>query len=248
MGYVFDFNDAVRYEQWLEDPKNGFVADMQNRLLVEMLKPKRGDTLIEIGCGTGKSLAALADDGIGMTGLDPSPYMIDIARKNLGISVDLHRGFAEDLPFGDNSFNHAVFMTSLEYVQDPAKALEEACRVAKDRLFIGVLNRYALKSVQHRVEGVFSQTLYNRARFFSVWEIGRMLRAILGDVPIAWRTVCHLTDKPGRVLNHFERSWIVQRCPFGAFAGIQVILVPRYRTRPLSLKYTAKQTAKPVAG
>ena len=248
MGYVFDFQDAKDYQKWCSDSRNGFAADMQNRMLLDMLAPVRGESIIEIGCGTGSSLRPLLDMGLDVTGLDPSPYMLDIAMTHLGHHAELHRGVAEALPFDDNSFNHAYFMTTLEFVDDPAKALSEACRVAKDKLFVGVLNRYAIKGIQRRVQGVFTQTIYNRARFFSVWEIRQMLVAILGDVPVRWRTVCHLSESPGRLLSSFERSWIVQRCPFGAFAGIVVSLVPRFRTKPLALKYTAKQTVKPAAG
>jgi ubiquinone/menaquinone biosynthesis C-methylase UbiE len=41
------------------------------------------------------------------------------------------------LPFDDNSFNHACLFTSLEFVDDPKKALAEAFRVAKDGCLSG---------------------------------------------------------------------------------------------------------------
>jgi len=248
MGYVFDFKDATAYQQWYHDYRNRFVVEMQTRLMLDMLRPVRGESVIEIGCGTGMGLRPLVAMGVEATGLDPSPYMLDIARGNIGNRADLHRGVAEDLPFDDNSFNHAMFVTTLEFVEDPVKALEEACRVAKDRLFIGVLNRYAIKGIQRRVKGVFTETIFNRAHFFSVWEVKQMIKIILGDVPIAWRTVCQLSATPGRVLSRFEKSWITQRCPFGTFAGIQVIPVPHFRAKPLRLKYPAKHTIRPVAG
>ncbi len=248
MGYVFDFKDAKAYQQWCEDPRNGFAADMQRRLILDMLRPVRGDSVIEIGCGTGRGLRPFIDQGLNVTGLDPSPYMLDIAKQNLGHRADLHRGRAEDLPFEDNSFNLACFMTTLEFVEDPVKALEEACRVAKDRIFVGVLNRYALKSIQRRIKGVFVSTIYNRARFFSVWELTKILKSILGDVPITWRTVCHLSETPGSFLGRVENYRVLQRCPFGAFAGLVVKPEPRFRTKPLGLKYHQKHGVKPVAG
>ncbi|MBT8352714.1 MAG: class I SAM-dependent methyltransferase, partial [Deltaproteobacteria bacterium] len=150
MGYVFDFNDAKTYERWFNTPQNRFVADLGSRLMVDMLSPMRGEALLDIGCGTGASLLPFIEKGLNVTGLDPSPYMLDIALENLGNRVDLYRGFAEDLPFDDNSFNFACLVTSLEFVDDPRKALEEACRVAKDRIFIGVLNKYAIKGIERR--------------------------------------------------------------------------------------------------
>ena len=240
MGYVFDFNDAVAYERWVKKSRNQRTAELEYRLMTDMLKPIRGETLLDIGCGSGASLIPFLDLGLQVTGIDASPYMLDATTRNLSNRVDLYRGFAEDLPFEDNSFNHASLVTSLEFVDDPAKALAEACRVAKDRIFVGVLNRYALKGVQRRLKGIFSHTIYNRARFFSVWEVKQMFRDLLGpDIPVSWRTVNQLPTKPGDTTVKFESSGIVQRFPFGTFAGIVVTLVPRFKTRPLTVRHHA---------
>lgn len=248
MGYVFDFNDAVEYEKWLKDPRNRCVADLENQLMLDLLQPLRGKRVLDIGCGTGASLLPFLDLGLQVTGLDPSPYMLDIAYKNLGNRVDFHRGFAEDLPFEDNSFNYACMTTTLEFVEDPKKAIEEAGRVAKNKIFLGVLNRYAIKGIQRRVWGVFTRTIYNRAHFFSIWELQRIVRSLLGDVPVTWRTVCQIPVAPGRIANRIEQSTLLQKCPFGAFAGMVIILVPRFRTKPLTVTYEPKHTTGVVAG
>ena len=248
MGYVFDFNDAIAYEKWFNDPRNKFVADLESRLMLDLLEPVRGETVLDIGCGTGAILLPFLEIGLQATGLEPSPYMLDIASRNLGNRVDLHRGFAEDLPFDDNSFNYACLVTTLEFVEDKQKAIEEACRVAKDRIFLGVLNRYAIKGVQRRVKGVFTRTIYNHANFFSIWELKQIIRSLLGDVPITWRTVCQVPIAPGRIANRIEQSTLLQKCPFGAFAGMVVTLVPRFKTRPLAVTYKQKQTTGATAG
>ncbi|MFC1830089.1 class I SAM-dependent methyltransferase [Thermodesulfobacteriota bacterium] len=248
MGYVFDFNDAIEYENWFKDPRNRFTVELENKLMLDMLKPSRGETLLDIGCGTGASLLPFLDMGLQVTGLDPSPYMLDIASKKSQHRVDLHRGFAEDLPFEDNAFNYACLITTLEFVDDPRKAIEEAGRVAKNRLFLGVLNRYAIKGIQRRVKGVFTKTIYNRAHFFSVWELKQMIRSLLGDVPVNWRTVCQFPSPQGKITSKIEQSSLVQRCPFGAFAGMVVTLVPRFRTQPLSVPLKPKRPSGVVAG
>jgi SAM-dependent methyltransferase len=218
------------------------MVELESRLMINLLKPSPGESVLDIGCGTGISIKPLLESGLDATGIDPSPYMLDIATENLGQKVDLYRGFAEDLPFDDNSFNHASFFTALEFVDDPSKAIEEACRVAKDKLFIGFLNSYALKGIQRRLQGIFTPTIFNKARFFSVWELKAMARNMAGPVPIEWRTVLQLTNAKGRLTQAFEQSDFVQRCPFGAFAGLVVTLVPRFRTRPLTMRYQSKKT------
>ncbi len=248
MGYVFNFHDAIAYEKWFNKKRNVHKASLETRLMLHMLKPLRNETLLDIGCGTGVSILPLLKEGIQVTGLDPSPYMLDIAYKNIKNRADLYRGFAEDLPFEDNSFNHASLFTTLEFVDDPQKAIEEACRIAKDRLFIGVLNSYALKGIQRRVKGIFNESLYNKARFFNIWELKQMIRKTLGDVPVTWRTVCHLPVGQGKLAGKIEDSSLIQRFPFGAFAGMVVTLVPRFKTRPLILKYQKKPSGETATG
>jgi len=248
MGYIFDFNDARAYEKWFYNPHNRFAACLESRLMLDMLKPMYGETLLDIGCGVGANFKHLLNMGLKVTGIDPSPYMLDIALKNAGNRAELYRGFAEDLPFDDNSFNHACFLTTLEFVEDPQKAIEEAFRVAKDRVFLGVLNRYAIKGIQRRVKGVFTKSIYNHAKFFGIWELKQMIRNLLGDVPISWRTVCQLPTASGKIVHKIEMSSLVQKCPFGAFIGILVSIVPRFRTRPLAIKYQAEQTTSIATG
>ncbi len=248
MGYIFNYTDATAYERWFLNRKNQAASRLECRLMLEMLKPAKDDSVLDIGCGTGSSTLSLIEMGLDVTGIEPSPYMLDIAKMNMGTRVDLHRGFAEDLPFDDNSFNHACFFTTLEFVENPIKAIEEACRVAKDRIFIGVLNRYAIKGVQRRVKGIFTSTIYNHAKFFSVWELKSLVKAIAGPVPISWRTVCQFPNSSGKFINSVEKSNLIQRIPFGAFAGIVVTLTPRFRARPLPLGCHSKRPTGIVAG
>ena len=248
MGHVFDFKDAKSYEQWLEAPNNQPAAALEKQLLIDLLKPLPGKTVLDIGCGTGASLMPLIEAGLQATGLDPSPYMLDIAAKNLGHRVELHRGIAEDLPFDDNSFNYACLITTLEFVEDPRRTIEEACRVARNKIFLGVLNRYSIRGIQLRVSGMFTKNIFNRARFFSVWELKQLIRAQMGDVPITWRTVCHLPKLSGKIAHKIERFSLTQRCPFGMFAGMVVTPVPRFITKPLTVPYRTKPTTGELTG
>ena len=237
MGYVFEFKDARAYDQWFQKRRNQSAISLQCRIMKAMLEPQAGETVLDIGCGIGTSMQSHLNTGLNVTGLDPSPYMLDAAHTNLGDRIDLYRGFAEDLPFDDNSFHYACFFATLEFVNDPQKAIEEACRVAKDKMFIGIFNRYALKGIHRRIKGIFSESFFNHAHFYSVWELKKMVRKAIGEVPVSWRTVCQFPNPAGKIVESIERLELVQRCPFGAFAGMIVTLVPRFRTRPLALRY-----------
>ncbi len=46
--------------------------------------------------------------------------------------LTVKKGFAEDLPYPDKSFDFAVFITSICFVDNPEKAIKEAHRIIKD--------------------------------------------------------------------------------------------------------------------
>ncbi len=248
MGYVFDFQDARAYIQWASRQPSLWTAAMASELMVNLLKPAQGESILDIGCGDGASSQPLLELGLNVTGLDPSSYMLELASNRLGQRVDLYRGFGEDLPFDDNSFNHALFFLSLEFMDDPQRAVEEACRVAKDRVFFGLLNRFALSGVQRWRKSCLEDRVFAHARLFTVWELKKMVRSAVGSVPITWRTACQLPAGTAKVLQSIEHSSIVQRCPFGAFAGLVATLVPRFRTRPLAIRYSPEAHPRVVPG
>lgn len=248
MGHVFDFQDARDYTQWAAGQPNQWAARMEHDLMVSLLKPSTGESILDIGCGTGGSILPLLQLGLNVTGIDPSPYMLELAADELGERVDLYRGYAENLPFDDNSFNHALFFLSLEFVADPEQAIAEACRVAKDSVFLGILNRFALKGVQRWRKHFWGAGVFDQARLYGVWELKRLVRTLAGTVPVTWRTVCQLPQTSTKMFQNIEQSNIIQRCPFGAFAGMVVTLVPRFRTRPLAIRYTPKKRTTVLHG
>ena len=247
MGYVFNYKTAQQYDDWYENPKNRFVADLEDQLTLRLMRPVRGERVIDIGCGTGRNLLRFLELGLNVTGLDASPYMLDMAKKKLTHRAELYKGFAEDLPFEDNSFDVATLITTLEFVDDVQKALEEACRVASNRIFVGALNQYALKGVERRVKGIFSESVFNRARFFGLWELKRSIREILGKVPVEWGTAPQLPASFRRYSRHFEKWPLVQKSPFGTFIGMTVILIPRFKARGIPIGYVRK-TERAVPG
>ena len=248
MGYIFDFKDAGNYDAWLDQDKNRYCLDLEIKLLLDLLSPQNGQRILDIGCGTGISLEPLLNKGLNLTGIDPSLYMLDIASKKFGDKVALHRGSAEDLPFDDNEFDSAFFFTSLEFTERPGKAIEEACRVAKDTLVICVLNRYAPLNLFKRIKGFFVPTIYTHAHFFSIWELKQILHAILGKVPVKWRTTLQFPFIRGKIPAFIENFKLVQKSFFGTFIVIKIKPVPTFRTRPMTLRIRKQKAYNPATG
>lgn len=237
MGHVFNYQEALAFEQMCNQPEISWNHRLENSLMLKMLQPMWGESVLEIGCGTGVRLLPFLEMGMRVTALDPSPYMIEIASKKVGNAVDFHRGYAENLPFDDNSFHYACLIKTLEFVNHPQKAIEEACRVAKNRVFIGSINKYSYEGTRYRVNRLIKRNVFNYMKILSIWEIKYMIRSLTADAPISWRTLMHTSPTSSFITKIIQNSRLVQRFPFGAFAGIMVILVPRFRTRPLELTY-----------
>ncbi len=94
------------------------------------LQPRR---VLEIGCGEGALLAALAERGIGevLDGVELSPEAVAIARARLAgrvRSVDVFDG--DRVPAPSGAYDLAILSHVLEHVPDPAPLLREARRVA----------------------------------------------------------------------------------------------------------------------
>ncbi|MBW2367986.1 MAG: methyltransferase domain-containing protein [Deltaproteobacteria bacterium] len=241
MGFVFDFQTSKAYESWCRQTKNQTIISRETRLMGDLLTPLHGSTVLDIGCGPGFAMEAFKVAGLNATGLDASPYMLDFAVERLGKGAELHRGIAEDLPFEDNAFNFACITKTLEFVDSPEKALSEAFRVTKDRVFIGILNRHALAGIQNRSYDQNLEAMIENSRFFSLWEIKKTIRELVGKVPVTWQALWHLQRQPGKINEKLEDSQWLKQIPFGVYIGIAVTLCPKYRAKPLSLNCTANQ-------
>jgi SAM-dependent methyltransferase len=248
MGYIFDFKDAGHYDARFDNARQKYALGLEIKLMLDLLAPEKGHRILDIGCGTGISLEPLLDRGLNLTGIDPSLYMLDIASKRLGSQVDLHRGVAEDLPFDDNAFDSAILFTSLEFTDRPAKAIEEACRVAKDTLILCVLNRYAPLNMVRRFKSFFVSNIYTQARFFSIWELKQLISSMLGQVPVQWRTSLQFPFVSGKISACIENNRLVQRSIFGTFIGMRIKPVPKFRTRPLVLRVKNAKAYNPATG
>lgn len=248
MGHVFDFKDASEYDAWFDQAGNKYCLDLEIKLMLDLLQPDKGQRIIDIGCGTGNSLIPLLDMGLNLTGIDPSLYMLDLASKKLGSKVELQRAWAEDLPFEDNAFDSAVLFTSLEFTQRPAKAIEEACRVAKDTLILCVLNRHAPLNMVRRVKGFIVPNIYSNAQFFSIWELKQLLYSMLGHVPIKWRTTLQFPFVHNKAAQWLEDNRLVQKSFFGTLIGMRIKPVPKFRTTPLVLKIEKTKSYKTATG
>ncbi|MCB1747733.1 MAG: class I SAM-dependent methyltransferase [Gammaproteobacteria bacterium] len=119
------------------------------------------DAVLDVACGTGGWLAACAERGAAVAGIDLSARAIECCRASLR-GGEFHVGPAETLPFEDERFSIVTCLGSLEHFLDPDAALGAMRRVAQDdaRFIILVPNAGFLT----RRLGLFRGTYQTQAR------------------------------------------------------------------------------------
>ena len=85
------------------------------------IRPLSGQSIIEIGCGTGSSTVALAEQGANLVGIDLDQRSLSVARARLkayGLKAALININACDLSktFGDTKFDHIILFASIEHM------------------------------------------------------------------------------------------------------------------------------------
>jgi ubiquinone/menaquinone biosynthesis C-methylase UbiE len=105
------------------------LAPLRERLVA----PARGKVL-EIGIGSGLNLPFYPRDIELLLGLDPSPELLQIARRHsiwVHFPVELSEGRAEDIPLDAAAVDHVVMSWTLCSIADPLRALKEVRRVLR---------------------------------------------------------------------------------------------------------------------
>jgi len=153
---------AERYEEWFERNRSAYQSELQ--AVRSLLPPERGIG-IEIGVGTGRFAAPL---GLQL-GIEPSTAMAMVARQR---GIQVVQAVAEALPFMDGTFDFALMVTTLCFLDDVGISFREAHRVLRcgGFLLVGFIDRESpLGRVyqRHKNESPF----YTEARFYSVQEV-----------------------------------------------------------------------------
>lgn len=92
-------------------------------------------SVLDLGCGEGKTMKILSDKGLKCVGIDTSPKMLKKARDTG--EVMLSRG--ENLPFRDKVFDIIILKEVIHHIADSETLLSEVKRCLKDNGYVWIL-------------------------------------------------------------------------------------------------------------
>jgi SAM-dependent methyltransferase len=98
--------------------------------------------------------------------------------RRLAPALHLVLGDAHALPFDPGTFDVVLFVTTLEFLEDPAPALREAARVARRGLILGVLNRWSLAGLRRILR---RRSVRAAGRLMRPGELEGLVRRAMGD-------------------------------------------------------------------
>ena len=150
---IKEFGSEVTQKNFIKKADRG-LWNSEKILIAKFFKPK--STILDIGCGTGRTTIPLNNLEYKVLGIDLVPEMIANAKKiaqEKNLAIDYEVGDATNLKYQDNSFDNAIFSTNgfgqIPSRQKRQKALEQIYRVIKP-------GGYFILVAHVRVKGDFS--------------------------------------------------------------------------------------------
>ena len=206
-----------RYDRWFEMPIGKLVRACEEELILEMLAPRRGERILDVGCGTGIFTMEFLAEGASVVGLDISLPMLQRAQGRAGALPFLAvTGDMARLPFAGDSFDRVASITAIEFFRDGAAAVAELFRVARPGAVVVVasLNRLSPWAVRRKAQAASGEKpIFRDAVFRSPAEL-------LACAPVAGetRTAIHfLKDEDPERAAAVEAEGRADRSETGAF-------------------------------
>lgn len=186
------------YDQWFDKHPDAYNAELE---AIKAIIPQT-KLSIEIGVGTGKFAKPL---GIPL-GIEPSEKMAERA-KSQGITVV--KAISEDMPFHNDSFEVVLMVTTICFVNDPLRAIQEAYRVLKPHgcCIIAIIDKNSPLGKQY-IQKKDKSKFYNSATFFSTSEIIKFMEDT-GFAQFTFKQTLFDDENPYRIEDGYSKGSFV---------------------------------------
>jgi SAM-dependent methyltransferase len=155
-------NYSDEYDRWFDENEKAYQSEV---LAMKELIPESFEKGVEIGVGTGRFATRL---GI-QEGVEPSNAMGEVARDR---GLNVIKGKAEDLPLESESYDLAVMVTTICFVDDLEQSFQEVHRILEDggQLVLGFVPGDS-EIGQFYKKNEADDRFYSIANFFTAEEV-----------------------------------------------------------------------------
>ncbi|BAX62834.1 class I SAM-dependent methyltransferase [Burkholderia stabilis] len=148
-GFERGTSQRQKWNPQLYEKNARFVGDLAARA-IELLNPRPGERILDIGCGDGYLTEKIAAMGAMMTGVDYSPELVAVARER---GIDARVGNGEEIEFSrefDGVFSNAA-MHWMRRADAVVRGVENALRPGGRFVgeFAGARNAYYIRQAIH---------------------------------------------------------------------------------------------------
>lgn len=208
-GWEKAYQEQTEGPLWQEDP----IPVIPQAL--EALRKQSVRTVVDLGCGDGRNLAALAGAGFNALGVDIAPTGLAHARRVVGARSFLLRADATSLPLVDDSVDAVTCFDVFGQIKDPTDLIAEARRiVTPDGLF--VTNAFTLDDETYgEGEEIAPHTFAYKDTLFRYYEEAE-IKALFEDWHVheidrvSWDDPPHGDFRP---YPHRHDNWVVYATP-----------------------------------
>ncbi len=234
---MWNAETVTRLNEWYKSPSGSFALEQEYNLFQQLVSswPRRGHTLLEIGCGSGVFLKMFWKYGFDVTGFDISDDLFTEAKNLLGNRADFRIGPLDHLPFDSGEFDYVGLLSVLEYIEDSQKVLAEAIRVARHGIVIGFMNSWSLYHLLANLP--WRKADYRRrGRWMNLFRLERTIRNLCPDCRITVRSTLLGPPETWQKTGWSKKiNSLTFNLPVGAYLGVRIDTKIPFTLTPLLL-------------
>ncbi len=126
-----------------------FLFERMTEVTMALAHPGKGKKVLDVASGFGQDALAMAEDGTGVVGCEPSERMLAWARLKSDEAAEAGengaewvQGWSNHLPFATGSFDGSLCKGAMDHFDSPAEAIGEMARVTKldGRVVLAIAN------------------------------------------------------------------------------------------------------------
>jgi ubiquinone/menaquinone biosynthesis C-methylase UbiE len=141
--------DSENYDNWYKTARGQWIGRCETNLLFDALNPQSGESLLDVGCGTGFFTRKMGYRTNGnIIGVDINKNWIEYARQHESGTASYAVADAVMLPFRNAAFDMTISVTALCFIPLIEVAIKEIIRVTRRKFAIGLLNRHSFLWIQ----------------------------------------------------------------------------------------------------